>query len=56
MKNLYLKTETETLELFTAWEIVMMLIGVISLGILIFLSIIIYNYVHRFELDDELHR
>ncbi|PTX60228.1 hypothetical protein C8N46_107235 [Kordia periserrulae] len=43
-------------ELFTTWELSMLIIGIGCLGILIFLSIVIYNYVHRFDWDDELHR
>jgi len=43
-------------EVFTTWEFIMVIIGIGCFGILVFLSIIIYNYVHRFDLDDELHR
>ncbi|PTX59812.1 hypothetical protein C8N46_108125 [Kordia periserrulae] len=51
-----LKTEFATSELFTTWELSMLIIGIGCLGILIFLSIVIYNYIHRFDWDDELHK
>ncbi|AXG69574.1 hypothetical protein KORDIASMS9_01797 [Kordia sp. SMS9] len=43
-------------DLFTTWELIMILIGIGCFGILVFLSIIVYNYVHRFDLDDTLQR
>lgn len=43
-------------ELFTNYELIMMILGVGCFGILIFISIVIYNYAHRFDLDDELHK
>jgi hypothetical protein len=43
-------------ELFTTWELSMLIIAIACLGIFIFISIVIYNYVHRFDFDDDLHR
>ncbi|AXG70021.1 hypothetical protein KORDIASMS9_02250 [Kordia sp. SMS9] len=51
-----LETVTVQTDAFTTWEISMLIIGIGCFGILIFLSILLYNYVHRFDLDDELHR
>ena len=51
-----IKTANAQQDVFSTWELIMMIIGIGCLGILIFLSIVIYNYVHRFSLDDELHK
>jgi hypothetical protein len=51
-----LETVNVNSNVFTQWELMMLIIGVGCLGILIFLSIVIYNYVHRFDFDDELNR
>ncbi|WP_298511122.1 hypothetical protein [uncultured Kordia sp.] len=51
-----LKTVQATSDVFTTWEFIMIIIGIGCFGILILLSIVIYNYVHRFDLDDELQR
>ncbi|MEM6721176.1 MAG: hypothetical protein AAF611_17735 [Bacteroidota bacterium] len=51
-----LETVHTQTDLFSTWELIMIIIGIGCLGILIFLSIVIYNYVHRFDLDDELHK
>ncbi|MEM6721678.1 MAG: hypothetical protein AAF611_20285 [Bacteroidota bacterium] len=49
-------TTNTQIDLFSTWELIMIIIGIGCLGILIFISIVIYNYVHRYDLDDELHK
>jgi len=51
-----LETITAQTNVFTTWEFIMIIIGIGCFGLLVFLSIIVYNYVHRFDLDDELHK
>ena len=56
MTTTYLKTVSIKSEIFTTWELIMIIIGIGCFGILLFLSIIIYNYIHRFDLDDDLQK
>ncbi|MCH2195205.1 hypothetical protein [Kordia sp.] len=43
-------------DVFSTWQLIMIIIGVGCFCILLFISIVIYKYVHRFDLDDTLHR
>jgi hypothetical protein len=51
---------SKTLEMlsnvFTTWELMMLIIGIGCFLLLLFLSVIVYNYIHRFDLDDALQR
>ncbi len=51
-----LETVHAKTDIFTTWELSMLIIGIGCFGILVFLSILVYKYVHCFDLDDELHK